>query len=404
MAKLIVSDLKDLEGKKVLVRVDFNVPIKNGVISDDNRIVAALPTIKYIIEHGGKAILLSHLGRVKSDADKKELTLKPVAERLSELLEKPVTFVPENEGKEVEDAVAAMKNGEVIVLENTRFQDIDNDFGKRESKNDPTLGEYWASLGDVYVNDAFGTAHRSHASNTGIATAMKAAGKLAAAGYLMEKEIKFLGNAVSNPVHPFVTILGGAKVSDKIGVITNLIPKSDHILIGGGMAYTFLAAQGHKIGKSLFEEDKVELAKELLAKAGDKVVLPVDHVAATEFSNDATHEVVDIDIPDNEMGLDIGPKTVEKFKEILKDAKTVVWNGPMGCFEMPNYAEGTLEVGRALANLTDAITIIGGGDSTAAAKQLGIAPKITHISTGGGASLNYLEGKELPGIACISDK
>lgn len=404
MAKLIVSDLKDLEGKKVLVRVDFNVPIKNGVISDDNRIVAALPTIKYIIEHGGKAILLSHLGRVKSDADKKELTLKPVAERLSELLEKPVTFVPENEGKEVEDAVAAMKNGEVIVLENTRFQDIDNDFGKRESKNDPTLGEYWASLGDVYVNDAFGTAHRSHASNTGIATAMKAAGKLAAAGYLMEKEIKFLGNAVSNPVHPFVTILGGAKVSDKIGVITNLIPKSDHILIGGGMAYTFLAAQGHKIGKSLFEEDKVELAKELLAKAGDKIVLPVDHVAATEFSNDATHEVVDIDIPDNEMGLDIGPKTVEKFKEILKDAKTVVWNGPMGCFEMPNYAEGTLKVGRALANLTDAITIIGGGDSTAAAKQLGIAPKITHISTGGGASLNYLEGKELPGIACISDK
>lgn len=404
MAKLIVSDLKDLEGKKVLVRVDFNVPIKNGVIGDDNRIVAALPTIKYIIEHGGKAILLSHLGRVKSDADKKELTLKPVAERLSELLEKPVTFVPENEGKEVEDAVAAMKNGEVIVLENTRFQDIDNDFGKRESKNDPTLGEYWASLGDVYVNDAFGTAHRSHASNTGIATAMKAAGKLAAAGYLMEKEIKFLGNAVSNPVHPFVTILGGAKVSDKIGVITNLIPKSDHILIGGGMAYTFLAAQGHKIGKSLFEEDKVELAKELLAKAGDKIVLPVDHVAATEFSNDATHEVVDIDIPDNEMGLDIGPKTVEKFKEILKDAKTVVWNGPMGCFEMPNYAEGTLEVGRALANLTDAITIIGGGDSTAAAKQLGIAPKITHISTGGGASLNYLEGKELPGIACISDK
>jgi len=390
MAKLIVSDLKDLEGKKVLVRVDFNVPIKNGVISDDNRIVAALPTIKYIIEHGGKAILLSHLGRVKSDADKKELTLKPVAERLSELLEKPVTFVPENEGKEVEDAVAAMKNGEVIVLENTRFQDIDNDFGKRESKNDPTLGEYWASLGDVYVNDAFGTAHRSHASNTGIATAMKAAGKLAAAGYLMEKEIKFLGNAVSNPVHPFVTILGGAKVSDKIGVITNLIPKSDHILIGGGMAYTFLAAQGHKIGKSLFEEDKVELAKELLAKAGDKIVLPVDHVAATEFSNDATHEVVDIDIPDNEMGLDIGPKTVEKFKEILKDAKTVVWNGP--------------KVGRALANLTDAITIIGGGDSTAAAKQLGIAPKITHISTGGGASLNYLEGKELPGIACISDK
>ena len=403
MAKLIISDL-DVKGKKVLVRVDFNVPIKDGVIGDDNRIVAALPTIKYIIDNGGKAILLSHLGRIKSDADKKELSLAPVAKRLGELLEKDVEFVPSNEGKEVEDAIAKMNDGDVLVMENTRFQDIDNDFGKRESKNDPKLGEYWASLGDLYVNDAFGTAHRSHASNVGIATAMKAAGKLAAAGYLMEKEIKFLGNAVSNPVHPFVTILGGAKVSDKIGVITNLIPKSDHILIGGGMAYTFLAAQGHKIGKSLFEEDKVELAKELLAKAGDKIVLPVDHVAATEFSNDATHEVVDIDIPDNEMGLDIGPKTVEKFKEILKDAKTVVWNGPMGCFEMPNYAEGTLEVGRALANLTDAITIIGGGDSTAAAKQLGIAPKITHISTGGGASLNYLEGKELPGIACISDK
>ena len=403
MAKLIVSDL-DLKGKKVLVRVDFNVPIKNGVIGDDNRIVAALPTIKYIIDHGGKAILLSHLGRVKSDADKKELSLRPVAERLSELLEKPVTFVPENEGKEVEEAIDNMKDGDVVVLENTRFQDIDNDFGKRESKNDPKLGEYWASLGDVFVNDAFGTAHRSHASNVGIATAMKKAGKPAAAGYLLEKEIKFLGDAVENPVHPFVTILGGAKVSDKIGVIENLIPKSDHILIGGGMAYTCLATQGHKIGKSFFEADKVELAKSLLEKAGDKIVLPVDNVAATEFSNDAPHEVVGDDIPDNEMGLDIGPKTVEKFRDILKDAKTVVWNGPMGAFEMPNYAEGTLEVGRALADLKDAVTIIGGGDSTAAAKQLGIAPKISHISTGGGASLNYLEGKELPGIACVSDK
>ena len=390
MAKLIVDDL-DVKGKKVLVRVDFNVPIKDGVIGDDNRIVAALPTIKYIIEHGGKAILLSHLGRIKSDADKKELSLKPVAERLSELLKKPVTFVPSNEGKEVEDAINNMKDGDVIVLENTRFQDIDNDFGKRESGNDPKLGEYWASLGDMFVNDAFGTAHRSHASNVGIATAMKEAGKPAAAGYLLEKEIKFLGDAVENPVHPFVTILGGAKVSDKIGVIENLIPKSDHILIGGGMAYTFLAAQGHSIGKSLFEADKVDLAKELLAKAGDKIVLPVDNVAATEFSNDASREVVGDDIPDNMMGLDIGPKTV-------------VWNGPMGAFEMPNFAEGTLEVGRALADLKDATTIIGGGDSTAAAKQLGIAPKITHISTGGGASLNYLEGKELPGIACVSDK
>lgn len=403
MAKLIISDL-DVKGKKVLVRVDFNVPIKDGVIGDDNRIVAALPTIKYIIDNGGKAILLSHLGRIKSDADKKELSLAPVAKRLGELLEKDVEFVPSNEGKEVEDAIAKMNDGDVLVMENTRFQDIDNDFGKRESKNDPKLGEYWASLGDLYVNDAFGTAHRSHASNVGIATAMKAEGKKVAAGFLMEKEIKFLGNAIANPVHPFVTILGGAKVSDKISVITNLIPKSDHILIGGGMAYTFLAAQGHKIGKSLFEADKVELAKELLEKANGKIVLPVDNVAATEFSNDASREVVGDDIPDNEMGLDIGPKTVELFRTTLQGAKTVVWNGPMGCFEMPNFAEGTLEVGRAMADLPDATTIIGGGDSTAAAKQLGIAPKITHISTGGGASLEYLEGKELPGIECISDK
>lgn len=403
MAKLIISDL-DVKGKKVLVRVDFNVPIKDGVIGDDNRIVAALPTIKYIIDNGGKAILLSHLGRIKSDADKKELSLAPVAKRLGELLEKDVEFVPSNEGKEVEDAIAKMNDGDVLVMENTRFQDIDNDFGKRESKNDPKLGEYWASLGDLYVNDAFGTAHRSHASNVGIATAMKAEGKKVAAGFLMEKEIKFLGNAIANPAHPFVTILGGAKVSDKISVITNLIPKSDHILIGGGMAYTFLAAQGHKIGKSLFEADKVELAKELLEKANGKIVLPVDNVAATEFSNDASREVVGDDIPDNEMGLDIGPKTVELFRKTLQGAKTVVWNGPMGCFEMPNFAEGTLEVGRAMADLPDATTIIGGGDSTAAAKQLGIAPKITHISTGGGASLEYLEGKELPGIECISDK
>ncbi|MDY5602906.1 MAG: phosphoglycerate kinase [Lactobacillus delbrueckii] len=403
MAKLIVSDV-DVKDKKVLVRVDFNVPIKDGVIGDDNRIVAALPTIKYIIENGGKAILLSHLGRIKSDEDKKSLSLAPVAKRLGELLEKPVTFVPSNEGKEVEDAINNMKDGDVVVLENTRFQDIDNDFGKRESKNDPKLGEYWASLGDVFVNDAFGTAHRSHASNVGIATAMKAAGKPAAAGFLLEKEIKFLGNAVANPVHPFVTILGGAKVSDKIGVITNLIPKADHIIIGGGMAYTFLKAQGHKIGKSLVEDDKVEFAKELLEKAGDKLVLPIDNVAATEFNNDAASEVVGQDIPDNEMGLDIGPKTVELFKKTLEGAKTVVWNGPMGVFEMPNFAKGTLEVGRALADLPDATTIVGGGDSTAAAKQLGIAPKLTHISTGGGASLEYLEGKELPGIACVSDK
>ncbi|MCO6542014.1 MAG: phosphoglycerate kinase [Lactobacillus sp.] len=404
MAKLIVSDV-DVQGKKVLMRADFNVPVKDNKITNDNRIVAALPTIKYIIEHQGKLILLSHLGRVKSDDDKKELTLKPVAERLSELLNQDVKFVPVNEGAELEDAINAMNDGDVILMENTRFQDIDNDFGKRESKNDPKLGEYWASLGDVFVNDAFGTAHRAHASNVGISSAMKAANKPVAAGFLMEKEIKFLGNAVENPVHPFVTILGGAKVSDKIAVIDNLIPKSDHILIGGGMAYTFLAAQGHKIGKSLFEEDRVSMAKELLEKAGDKIVLPVDHVVASEFSNDADHEVTDdVEIPDNMMALDIGPKTIKLFEDTLKGAKTVVWNGPMGAFEMSNFANGTLQVGKALGDLQDATTIVGGGDSTAAAQQLGIADQLTHISTGGGASLEYLEGKDLPGIASISDK
>lgn len=403
MAKLIVSDV-DVKDKKVLMRVDFNVPIKDGKIGDDNRIRAALPTIKYIIEHGGKAILLSHLGRIKSDEDKAKLSLKPVAARLSELLNKPVEFVPVNEGKELEDAINKLQDGQVLLMENTRFQDIDNDFGKRESKNDPKLGQYWASLGDVFINDAFGTAHREHASNVGIATAMKAAGKPVAAGFLMEKEIKFLGEAVDNPVHPFVTILGGAKVSDKIGVIDNLIPKSDHILIGGGMAYTFLAAQGHKIGKSLYEPDKEDLAKQLLAKAGDKIVLPVDNVVAKEFSNDVPYETVGVDVPDDELALDIGPKTVALFKEKLQGAKTVVWNGPMGAFEMSHFAKGTLEVGQALGDLQGATTIIGGGDSAAAAEQLGIADKITHISTGGGASLEYLEGKTLPGIVSISDK
>ncbi|WP_125709747.1 phosphoglycerate kinase [Lacticaseibacillus porcinae] len=396
MAKLIVSDL-DVKDKKVLVRVDFNVPIKNGVIGDDNRIVAALPTIQYIIDNNGKAILFSHLGRVKTEEDKKELSLRPVAERLSELLKKPVTFVPATRGKELEDAINNMKDGDVLVVENTRFEDLD---GKKESKNDPELGKYWASLGDLYVNDAFGTAHRSHASNVGISSNMPQA----AAGFLMEKEIKFLGDAVENPKHPFVAILGGAKVSDKIGVISNLIEKADKILVGGGMTYTFYAAKGLSIGKSLVETDKIDLAKQIIAEAGDKLVLPVDNVVATEFSNDAPHKVVEGDIPDGYMALDIGPKSVAEFKDVLKTAKTVVWNGPMGVFEMPNYAKGTLEVGEALGDLTDATTIIGGGDSTAAAKQLGIAPKITHISTGGGASLEYLEGKELPGIAAITNK
>ena len=401
MAKLTVEDLP-LEGKKVLMRVDFNVPIKDGVVGDDNRIVAALPTIKYVIDHGGRAILFSHLGRIKKEEDKPGLSLRPVAERLSNLLNKPVTFVPVTEGKQLEDAIDNMKNGDVLLVQNTRYEDVkDGEYVKRESGNDPELGKYWASLGDVYVNDAFGTAHRKHASNVGIATNMP--GK-AAAGFLMEKEIKFLGDAVDNPERPFVAILGGAKVSDKIGVIDNLLDKADKIIIGGGMAYTFYAAKGIKVGNSLVEKDKIDVAKQILDKAGDKLVLPIDNVVADKFNNDADTKVVEGDIDDGWMALDIGPKSVEEFKNVLKDAKTVVWNGPMGVFEMPNFAKGTLEIGKFLGTLTDATTIVGGGDSTAAVKELGVADKLTHISTGGGASLTYLEGKELPGIDAISDK
>ena len=401
MAKLTVEDLP-LEGKKVLMRVDFNVPIKDGVVGDDNRIVAALPTIKYVIDHGGRAILFSHLGRIKKEEDKPGLSLRPVAERLSNLLNKPVTFVPVTEGKQLEDAIDNMKNGDVLLVQNTRYEDVkDGEYVKRESGNDPELGKYWASLGDVFVNDAFGTAHRKHASNVGIATNMP--GK-AAAGYLMEKEIKFLGDAVDNPERPFVAILGGAKVSDKIGVIDNLLDKADKIIIGGGMAYTFYTAKGIKVGNSLVEKDKIDVAKQILDKAGDKLVLPIDNVVADKFNNDADTKVVEGDIDDGWMALDIGPKSVEEFKNVLKDAKTVVWNGPMGVFEMPNFAKGTLEIGKFLGTLTDATTIVGGGDSTAAVKELGVADKLTHISTGDGASLTYLEGNELPGIAAISDK
>lgn len=403
MAKLTVEDLP-LSGKKVLMRVDFNVPISDDgtKVEDDNRIVAALPTIKYVIEHGGKAILFSHLGRIKKEEDKPAKSLKAVAERLSELLDKPVKFVPVTEGKELEDAINELKDGEVLLVQNTRYEDVkDGEYVKRESGNDPKLGKYWASLGDVYVNDAFGTAHRKHASNVGIATNMP--GK-AAAGFLMEKEIKFLGDAVDNPQRPFVAILGGAKVSDKIGVIDNLLDKADKIIIGGGMAYTFYAAKGIKTGDSLVEKDKIDVAKKILDKAGDKIVLPIDNVVADKFDNDANTKVVEGDIDDGWMALDIGPKSVEEFKNVLKDAKTVVWNGPMGVFEKPNFAKGTLEVGKFLGTLNDATTIVGGGDSTAAVKQLGVADQLTHISTGGGASLTYLEGKTLPGIAAISEK
>ncbi len=401
MAKLTVEDLP-LEGKKVLMRVDFNVPIKDGVVGDDNRIVAALPTIKYVIEHGGRAILFSHLGRIKKEEDKPGLSLRPVAERLSNLLNKPVTFVPVTEGKQLEDAINNMNNGDVLLVQNTRYEDVkDGEYVKRESGNDPELGKYWASLGDVFVNDAFGTAHRKHASNVGIATNMP--GK-AAAGYLMQKEIKFLGDAVDNPERPFVAILGGAKVSDKIGVIDHLLDKADKIIIGGGMAYTFYAAKGIKTGDSLVEKDKIDVAKQILDKAGDKIVLPIDNVVADKFDNDANTKVVEGDIDDGWMALDIGPKSIKEFENVLRDAKTVVWNGPMGVFEKPNFAKGTLEVGKFLGTLADATTIVGGGDSTAAVKQLGVAGKLTHISTGGGASLTYLEGKVLPGIAAISEK
>lgn len=395
MAKRTVEDL-ELKDKKVLVRVDFNVPLKDGVITNDNRIVAALPTIKYITEQGGSAILFSHLGRVKTEEDKAGKSLKPVAERLSELLGKPVNFVAETRGEALESAVAKLAAGDILVVENTRFEDID---GKKESGNDPELGKYWASLGDVFVNDAFGTAHRAHASNVGIASNLPSA-----AGYLMEKEIKFIGGAVDEPKRPFVAILGGAKVSDKIGVIENLIDKADKILIGGGMTYTFNKALGREIGKSIVELDKVDLAKSLLEKAGNKIILPVDTVCAADFDNDAPTEIHEENIPADLEGLDIGPKSIELFTKELQGAKTVVWNGPMGVFELPTFAKGTIGVCEAIANLEDATTIIGGGDSAAAAIQLGYAEKFTHISTGGGASLEYLEGKKLPGVESISDK
>lgn len=402
MAKLTVEDL-ELQGKKVLMRVDFNVPIKDGIIGNDNRIVAALPTIKYVLEHGGRAILFSHLGRIKSEDDKKELSLAPVAKRLAELLNQDVEFVPATRGAELEDAIAKLEDGQVLMVENTRFEDVENgEVVKKESKNDPELGKYWASLGDVFVNDAFGTAHRSHASNVGIASNIAQT----AAGFLMEKEIKFLGGAVENPERPFVAIIGGAKVSDKIGIIQNLLNKADKVIVGGGMAYTFDAAKGYTIGNSLFEEEKVALAKELIEEAGDKLVLPIDTIAADAFNNDAKTVDAEGNIPDGYMGLDIGPKSVELFQKTLDGAKTVVWNGPMGVFEMPNFAKGTLAIGEELVKVTKegATTIVGGGDSTAAVQQLGVADQLSHISTGGGASLEYLEGKTLPGIAAISEK
>lgn len=399
MAKKIITDL-DVAGKKVLMRVDFNVPMKDGKITNDNRITAAVPSIKYVLENGGKVIAFSHLGRVKTEEDKAGKSLAPVAERLAEVLGQEVKFVAATRGAELEAAVAELKDGEVLMFENTRFEDID---GKKESKNDADLGKYWASLGDVFVNDAFGTAHRAHASNVGIASNIAES----AAGLLVEKEIKYIGGAVDAPERPLIAILGGAKVSDKIAVIENLIPKADKIIVGGGMMFTFLKAKGLNIGKSLCEEDRLELAKELMEKAGDKLVLPVDTVLAEKFAADAAHKTVaveDIAADEEGLGLDIGAASIELFQKTLEGAKTVVWNGPMGVFEMEAFAKGTIAVCEAIAALEGANTIIGGGDSATAAIDLGFADKFTHISTGGGASLEYLEGKVLPGVDSISEK
>ena len=399
MAKLTVKDV-DLKGKKVLVRVDFNVPVKDGVITNDNRITAALPTIKYILEQGGRAILFSHLGRVKEEADKEGKSLAPVAADLAAKLGQEVKFIPGvTRGAELEAAVNALEDGQVLLVENTRFEDVD---GKKESKNDPELGKYWASLGDgIFVNDAFGTAHRAHASNVGISANVDKA----VAGFLLENEIAYIKEAVETPERPFVAILGGSKVSDKIGVIENLLAKADKVLIGGGMTYTFYKAQGIEIGNSLVEEDKLDVAKALLEKSNGKLILPVDSKEANAFADytevkDTEGEAVDPGF----LGLDIGPKSIAEFDKALTGAKTVVWNGPMGVFENPDFQAGTIGVMDAIVKQPGVKSIIGGGDSAAAAINLGRADKFSWISTGGGASMDLLEGKELPGLAALTDK
>ena len=399
MAKLTVKDV-ELKGKKVLVRVDFNVPVKDGVITNDNRITAALPTIKYILEQGGRAILFSHLGRVKEEADKEGKSLAPVAADLAAKLGQDVKFIPGvTRGAELEAAVNALEDGQVLLVENTRFEDVD---GKKESKNDPELGKYWASLGDgIFVNDAFGTAHRAHASNVGISANVEKA----VAGFLLENEIAYIQEAVENPERPFVAILGGSKVSDKIGVIENLLEKADKVLIGGGMTYTFFKAQGIEIGNSLVEEDKLDVAKALLEKSNGKLILPVDSKEANAFADYTEVKYTEGEAIDpGFLGLDIGPKSIAKFDEALTGAKTVVWNGPMGVFENPDFQAGTIGVMDAIVKQPGVKLIIGGGDSAAAAINLGYADKFSWISTGGGASMELLEGKELPGLAALTEK
>ncbi|WP_313529002.1 phosphoglycerate kinase [Anaerotignum sp.] len=394
--KKSVDDLK-VKGKRVLVRCDFNVPLQDGAITDENRITAALPTIKKLVEDGGKVILCSHMGKPKGEP-KPELSLAPVAKRLSDLLGKEVVFAKDDTvvGENAKKAVETMKDGDVVLLENTRYR-------KEETKNEENFSKELASLADVYVNDAFGSSHRAHCSTVGVTNFVGES----AVGYLMEKEIEFLGNAVNKPEHPFVAILGGSKVSDKINVINNLLEKVDTLIIGGGMAYTFAVAQGGKVGESLLEADKVEYAKEMMDKAkakGVRLLLPVDTVITKEFKNDTEFKTVSsLEIPDGWMGLDIGEKSRELFAEAIKEAKTVIWNGPMGVFEFENFAGGTKAVAQVMADI-DATTIIGGGDSAAAVNQLGFGDKMTHISTGGGASLEFLEGKDLPGVVAVQDK
>ena len=383
----------DVKGKRVLVRCDFNVPLNDKQeITDETRIVAALPTIQYLVNNGAKVILCSHMGKPKGNPVP-ELSLAPVAKRLSEKLGKEVVFAADDNvvGENAKAAVEAMNEGDVVLLQNTRYR-------AEETKNVEAFSKELASLADLFVNDAFGTAHRAHCSNVGVTEYIKPA----VAGYLIEKEIKFLGNAVNSPVRPLVAILGGSKVSSKISVIENLLKKVDKLIIGGGMAYTFFAAQGKTTGTSLLEPDYIEYAKKMLDEAGDKLVLPVDTVIAEKFDNDAPSKVVEGNIPDGWMGLDIGPKSIENFKAVLADAKTVVWNGPMGVFEMSNFAKGTNEIAALLAEL-DATTVIGGGDSVAAVNKAGLGDKMSHISTGGGASMEFLEGKDLPGIVALTD-
>lgn len=392
--------IRDVEvsDKKVLVRVDFNVPLKDGVIQDDNRIIQALPTIKYLIDNNAKVILCSHLGKVKTEEDKATKSLAPVAKRLAELLNQDVVFIDQTRGEKLETAINNLNPGEVLMFENTRFEDVE---GKKESGCDQELANYWASLADMVVIDAFGTAHRAHASNVGISNASD----VAVSGFLIEKEIDFLNNALTNPNHPFVAIVGGAKVSDKIGVIKQLLTKADYVLIGGGMAYTFLKAQGYNVGDSICELDKLDVAKEILSLGKDKIILPIDVKLNNQFANDGDIKVVSYDqIPDGYEGLDIGDQTIELFTKYIKTAKTIVWNGPMGVFEFSNFAKGTNSVCEAIKDNPEAISIIGGGDSAAAAISLGYQDQFSHISTGGGASLEFLEGKDLPGISCLDNK